>query len=124
MARANPNLLTFFTLLFTRMKTSQTLRSQVLALATTITRQTKMPFGKAQKQAWATLKLTSQMHQKPVPFFYQKEDGTERFAIGFYGAIPTEPVTTDKPGIGLATRYYDVLAQGWRSFRADRLIIC
>lgn len=105
------------------MKTSQNIRSQVLALATTITRQTQMPFGKAQKQAWATLKLTAQMHQKPVQFFYQKQDGSKRFAIGFYEAIPNELGSSSNYPTGLATRYYDVLVKGWRSFRADRLII-
>ena len=105
------------------MNTPQTPRAEVLQLTAQIVKKTRMPFGKAQKQAWATLKLTAQMNQQPVIFYYQKEDGSTRFAIGFYAATLPEDRTTTGPVSGLAIRYYDLLAQNWRSFRADRLII-
>ena len=105
------------------MKLSTNLRPQALKLASQLVKQTTLSFGAAQKQAWASVKLCAQMHQKPVSFFYRKGDGTERFAVGYYPAAgPTNgnPVTTS----ALAVRYFDTLANGWRSFRADRLIIC
>lgn len=105
------------------MNTPQTPRAEALQLTAQIVKKTRMSFGKAQKQAWATLKLTAQMHQQPVSFYYHKEDGSTRFAIGFYGATSPERTPATSPETGLAIRYYDLLAQNWRSFRADRLII-
>ncbi|WP_040007225.1 SH3 beta-barrel fold-containing protein [Fibrisoma limi] len=105
------------------MNSSNSLRNDALMLANQIVKQTGMSFGKAQKQAWATLKLTSLMHQKPVSFFYIKGDGTERFAIGHYGAAEPTPVN-GKPTNSIVVRYFDTLANHWRSFRADRLIVC
>lgn len=104
------------------MQTPNTLRPEALKLTAQIVRQTRMPFGKAQKQAWATVKLKAEMLQKPVSFFYRKDDGSERFAVGHYPAIDTV-TPTDKPGNPLVHRYYDTLVNGWRSFRADRLLI-
>lgn len=97
------------------------LRPQALKLASLLVKQTAMSFGAAQKQAWASVKLCAQMQQKPVSFFYRKDDGTERFAVGHY-----PPATASQPVMvsALVVRYFDTLADGWRSFRVDRLIIC
>lgn len=103
------------------MNTPSNLRAQALKLAAQLVKQTALSFGAAQKQAWATVKLCAQMQQKPVRFCYTKEDGTQRQAIGYYGASnQTTPVV---PQTGLAIRYFDTIAQNWRSFRADRLTI-
>lgn len=103
------------------MKTPGNLRAQALKLAAQLVKQTALSFGAAQKQAWATVKLCAQMQQQPVRFCYQKGDGTQRQAVGYYGASgQTNPVV---PQTGLAVRYYDTGAQNWRSFRADRLTI-
>ncbi len=105
------------------MNTPQTPRAEALQLTAQIVKKTRMSFGKAQKQAWATLKLTAQMHQQPVSFYYRKEDGSTRYAIGFYGDSSQERSQATSPVTSLAIRYFDLLAQNWRSFRADRLII-
>lgn len=101
-------------------------RSDVIAFAWLMVRTAKLPFGDASRKAWATRKLQAQMQQKAVSFFYRKDDGTERFAIGNTTAAPSTaphaPATTSKPTNALVVRYYDTLAGGWRSFRADRLI--
>lgn len=102
------------------MKSISPLRTAALKLTAEIVRQTCMPFGKAQKQAWATLKLSARMQQHPVPFSYRKDDGSKRAAVGCY---PSTVTTTAKPGNALVYRYYDTLVNGWRSFRADRLQI-
>ena len=103
------------------MKTSRNLRAQALKLAAQLVKQTALTFGAAQKQAWATVKLCVQMHEQPVRFCYTKEDGTQRPAIGYYGASgQANPIV---PQTGLAIRYFDTVARNWRSFRADRLTI-
>ena len=105
------------------MNTQTNLRAQALKLASQLVKQTTLSFGAAQKQAWASVKLWVTMQQQPVRFFYLKQDGSQREAIGFYGAVSplTEPESL--PQIGLAIRYYDTRVQNWRTFRADRLII-
>jgi hypothetical protein len=100
-------------------------RSDVVAFAWLMVRAAKLPFGDASKKAWATRRLQAQMQQKPVSFFYRKDDGTERFAVGdkIEAPTPTKTPPTGKPANALVVRYYDTLAGGWRSFRADRLIV-
>lgn len=103
------------------MKTQNSFRTQALKLASLLVKQTSLSFGTAQKQAWASIKLCAQMQERPVRFFYWKEDGSRREAVGFYGTNAQA-----NPSIlqtGLAIRYYDTLVQNWRSFRPDRLII-
>lgn len=76
------------------------------------------------KRAWHTLKLKSRMAQGNVSFFYLKEDGTERFALGCYAKAPqresTGPARKPNPMIFV---YYDLFVEGWRSCRVDRLLL-
>ncbi|QMW06387.1 SH3 beta-barrel fold-containing protein [Spirosoma foliorum] len=98
------------------------MRKQAMILAHAL-RKTGLSFGEAQKRAWVTIRLKAEMLIKPVSFFYLKEKGEERFAVGYYGAAPAT-TTAPKPAKSvLAIPYYDTLADGWRSFRADRLIL-
>lgn len=97
-------------------------RAEALTLAWQIVRTVRLPFVQAQAQAWATVKLKARMQTGPVAFHYIKDDGTTRLAIGQYVA-PQTATTTSKPASPLVVRYFDTLAGGWRSFRADRLII-
>lgn len=94
----------------------------MLRLTWQLVKNAKLSFGKALKQAWAAVKLKTQMLTRPVSFFYVKEDGTERFAVGHYAAA-TPATGSSKPTSPLVIRYFDTLANGWRSFRADRLLI-
>ena len=85
-------------------------------------RKTGLTLSAALKKAWYTMRLKAQMLEKPVSFFYAKEKGEERFAVGFYGAAPAT-ATLPKPNKApLAIPYFDTLIGDWRSFRADRLI--
>ncbi len=93
-------------------------RTQALSLTWAIVRTAKLPFVSAQAKAWATLKLKAQLRRGPVSFSYVKDDGSVRHAIG---ELTTEGAG-GKPAGPLVVRYYDTLARGWRSFRADRLI--
>jgi len=98
-------------------------RADVVAFAWLIAKTAKLPFGDASRKAWATRKIQAQMQQRAVSFFYRKDDGTERFAIGDMLAAPAQEKASGKPTNALVVRYYDTLAGGWRSFRADRLIV-
>ena len=93
---------------------AQTIRQQATTLAWQIVRTARLPFKKAQLQAWATVKLLNRMQSGPTEFAYIKDDHTRRIAIG---ERPTP--ATDKP---LVICYFDVEAGGLRSFRIDRLI--
>lgn len=98
-------------------------KSSLMQLAQAL-RKTGLSLRDALIRAWKTIKLKAQMLIKPVSFFYKKDDGTERFAVGYYGAAPV--VTSQKPAKPspvLVVKYYDTLAAMWRSFRADRLIL-
>lgn len=86
-------------------------------------RKTGLSLSKALKRAWATIKLRTEMLIRPVSFSYRKENGEHRFATGYYDPNVLETTGHFKPSSPLVIKYYDTLAEGWRSFRADRLII-
>jgi len=90
-------------------------RQQAVTLAWQLVRVARLPFNKAQRQAWATVRLLTRMQTGPTRFMYIKGDSTRRVAVGEHPAL-----ATDKP---LIVRYYDVEAKAVRSFRADRLVI-
>ena len=96
-------------------------RADVLRLTWQLVHNTKLSFSEALKKAWAAIRLKAEMLVKPVSFFYRKGDGTERFAVGHY-ASASETTGDGKPVSPLIVRYFDTLADGWRSFRIDRLI--
>ncbi|AKD55014.1 SH3 beta-barrel fold-containing protein [Spirosoma radiotolerans] len=98
------------------------MKRQLMILANALRKQ-GFSLSQALKRAWAVIRLKAEMLVKPVSFFYRKDDGSERFAVGYYGLAPAVTTTDSKPGSVLAIRYYDTLAMGWRSFRADRLIL-
>lgn len=100
-------------------------RKAVLRLTWQLVKQAGLTFADALKRAWATLRLTAQMSQQATTFFYRKDDGSERCAIGFNRVAP-DRVEANRPAKKhnpLVITYYDLQANGWRSFRADRLIL-
>lgn len=96
-------------------------RSDVLCLTWKLVRDAKLAFADALKKAWATLRIKAEMLVKPVSFSYRKDDGTIRNAVGNY-VVTSETPGKGKPANPLIVRYFDTLADGWRSFRIDRLI--
>ncbi len=98
-----------------------TTRADVLRLTWQLVKNARLSFGKALKKAWATVKLRAKMLTGPAEFAYVKDDGSTRYAVGHYAAA-TPTTGTGKPSSPLAVRYFDMLADGWRSFRIDRLI--
>jgi hypothetical protein len=105
-------------------------RSEAYKLAWEI-RKTGVAFGKAISQAWQTLKLKIRLaatDEKGEWISFRKEGGEVRNALATRNSqhIPdaVKPKTgNEKPEKLLVVKYYDILADGWRSFRADRLII-
>lgn len=99
-------------------------RADVLRMTWALMREAKIKFADALKRAWTTVRMKIQMSYKAVGFFYRKENGEVRYALGYNAAAPRP--ATDKPATKpgpLVVRYYDLTCDNWRSFRADRLII-
>jgi hypothetical protein len=87
-------------------------------------------FGEAIKKAWRTLRLKIQLgktDEKGTWIAFEKEDGEIRRALATRTLehIPTQfhPKKADGATSGLVVKFFDILKDGWRSFRADRLII-
>ncbi|CCG99870.1 hypothetical protein FAES_1861 [Fibrella aestuarina BUZ 2] len=98
------------------------MKRQLFHLAHSL-RATGLSMADALKRAWQTIKLKAQMLVTPTRFTYVKEDGSERTAIGYYGAAPVVEGGKAENLASLAIRYFDTEVNGWRSFRADRLVI-
>ena len=96
-------------------------RKAALTLAWNMVKNSALSFADAQRKAWATVKLQASMSTRPTSFFYIKRDGSERFAVGSLELPGRGTAATTAPG--LVIRYYDMLARGYRSFRADRLLL-
>ena len=70
--------------------------------------------------------LKQELHKREVKFSYWKKDGSIREARGtlnseVYGK-DNEPTGSGRPVPENQVRYYDLDAQGWRSFLAENLI--
>ncbi len=57
-----------------------------------------------------------------VKFAYEKADGTLRKAIGTLKKVTTLVKGTGRPDNGRTVRYYDVEADGWRSFKVENFV--
>lgn len=71
-------------------------------------------------------RLKSEMHAREVEFKYMKKDGSERNAVGtlnpaIYGE-ENEPTGSGRSVPENQVRYFDINAQGWRSFLVENLI--
>lgn len=87
-------------------------------------RKTGLSLAESVKRACAALKLKARMAEKATGFFYRKEDGSERYAIGFNKLMPApKPDARPKPYNPLVITYYDLGVDAVRSFRVDRLIL-
>lgn len=70
--------------------------------------------------------LKQELRKREVKFSYWKKDGSVREARGtlnseVYGK-DNEPIGSGRPMPENQVRYYDLDAQGWRSFLAENLI--
>lgn len=106
------------------------LRSSAMQLAWQLIKKAGMAFGEAVRRAYEVIKLKVKLaktDEKGMWIQYTKEDGTIRHALATRNSkhIPQskQPKTTGESKVEIAVKYFDILADGWRSFRADRLII-
>ncbi|WP_185716225.1 SH3 beta-barrel fold-containing protein [Larkinella knui] len=105
------------------------MKSQVMKLAALL-RKAGSSLSDAVRRAWETIKLRAKLaktDEKGMWIKFKKADGTIREALATrnIAVIPTEhrPKSGDVAGsIGITITYFDILCDGWRSFRADRLI--
>lgn len=84
-----------------------------------------LSWGECQKQAWSAYKLKEAMQSSIVEFsFIKVSDGSVRTAKG---TLNGELFQYESKGASVPTspdviRYFDTEANGWRSFRIERLI--
>jgi len=74
-------------------------------------------FSEALKQAWRIIKLSVCMKLGAVAFTFKKVDGSIRQAVGTLKDTPA--VLGTKAKNYSAFTYYDIEANGWRSFKCE-----
>lgn len=87
-----------------------------------IARATGKAFAVALSKAWALYRLTKQMRAGVVRFAYEKANGTLRRATGTLQEVATLIKGTGRPDDGRTIRYYDIDADGWRSFKVENFV--
>lgn len=87
-----------------------------------IVRATGKAFAVALSKAWALYRLTKQMRAGVVRFAYEKANGTLRRATGTLQEVATLIKGTGRPDDGRTIRYYDIDADGWRSFKVENFV--
>lgn len=96
--------------------------SKVMRRAWQIARATGKAFAVALSKAWALYRLTKQMRAGVVRFAYEKANGTLRRATGTLQEVATLIKGTGRPDDGRTIRYYDIDADGWRSFKVENFV--
>lgn len=96
--------------------------SKIMRRAWQIARATGKAFAVALSKAWALYRLTKQMRAGVVRFAYEKADGSLRRATGTLREVATLIKGTGRPDDGRTVRYYDVDADGWRSFKVENFV--
>ena len=100
-------------------------RSQILTAAHKVRKANPgLSWGECQKQAWAAYRLKEAMQSSIVEFSFIKSDSSVRLAKG---TLNGDLFQCESKGAGVSTspdviRYFDTEANGWRSFRIERLI--
>jgi len=96
--------------------------SKVMRRAWQIARVTGKAFAVALSKSWQLYRLIKQMRAGVVRFAYEKADGTLRKAIGTLKDTTVLVKGTGRPDDGRTVRYYDVEANGWRSFKVENFV--
>lgn len=96
--------------------------SKIMHRAWAIARATGKAFAVALSKAWALYRLTKRMHTGAVRFAYEKADGSLRRALGTLKDTAALVKGTGRPDDGRTVKYYDVEANGWRSFKVENFV--
>jgi WYL_2, Sm-like SH3 beta-barrel fold len=83
-----------------------------------------LSWGECQRQAWSAYNLKEAMQSGIVEFSFIKADNSVRTAKGTLNGelFQYENKGANFPASPDVIRYFDVEANGWRSFRIERLI--
>ena len=100
------------------MKTSN-FRHKVFCMAYELMRTTGKAFAVCLSRAWALYRLTKQMHRGT--FAYEKADGSLRRAKGTLKDVQSLIKGTGSENYK-TVRYFDVDANGFRSFKVENFI--
>lgn len=85
-------------------------------------RSTGRAFSVCLSKAWELYRLTKRMRAGVVRFAYEKADGSLRKACGTLHDVAAMVKGTGRPNDAITMRYYDVEADGWRSFKVENLV--
>lgn len=85
-------------------------------------RSTGRAFSVCLSKAWELYRLTKRMRAGVVRFAYEKADGSLRKACGTLHDVAAMVKGTGRPDDGQTVKYYDVEADGWRSFKVENLV--
>lgn len=96
--------------------------STIMRRAWAIARATGKAFAVALSKAWALYRLTKRMRAGIVRFAYEKADGTLRKAVGTLADTAARVTGTGRSDDGRTVKYYDVEANGWRSFKVENFV--
>lgn len=91
--------------------------SMIMKRAWTICRATGEIFAACLTRAWALWRLTKKLASEVVRFTYYKKDGSLRHAVGTNNNVDQFIKGTGSSVAPIGTiKYYDLEAQGFRSF--------
>lgn len=96
--------------------------SKIMRHAWAIYKATKQAFAVCLCKAWGLWRMAKRMRTEVVKFAYLKADGTIRKAIGTLKDTAELVKGTGRTDTGKAFKYYDVEAEGFRSFNVENLI--
>ena len=96
-------------------------RTKVFKQAHELMRATGKAFAVCLSKAWALYRLTTRMRREIVTFAYEKADGSLRKAKGTLKDISNLIKGTGSENYK-TVRYFDVEANGFRSFKVENLI--
>lgn len=95
----------------------------VMTLAWQFVRKNGYTMSESLRCAWANMKLTRQMKERIVKFYFQKVDGTIREAWGTLKSdLVPETGKSDRAKNDTVQCYYDTERQAWRSFKKANLV--
>jgi len=94
----------------------------IMRRAWALFRSTGRAFSVCLSKAWELYRLTKRMRAGVVRFAYEKADGSLRKACGTLHDVAAMVKGTGRPDDGQTVKYYDVEADGWRSFKVENLV--
>lgn len=96
-------------------------KHKVFCMAHELMKATGKAFSVCLAKAWTLYRLTRQMHNGIVLFAYEKADGTLRKVKGTLKDVQNFVKGTGAENYK-TVRYYDVEANGFRSFKVENFI--